>query len=203
MVDRQRMWQYTGILTVIVTLLGVLSATLVSPAFRWQGNALSDLGVAATAAGTPLTVALFNGGLILGGLLGLVFAAYLIRQADQHLLGVFFALTVVLMGLVGVFPQDQSAHVPVASGFYLCITLTLWLDSGLRFREGWHLRGAVAALLGGINIGGLVVWGLTGAVSRPGIAIPEIVGALAFGTWAALVSLDSLPVSSTATNAGI
>jgi hypothetical membrane protein len=81
--------------------------------------------------------------------------------------------------------------------------VTLWLDAALRFREGWRQRVVVSALLGAVNVGALVVWGLTGPVTRPGLAIPELVGALAFATWAGLVSLDRLPGRPTRPDADI
>jgi len=203
MVDRVRAWEYTGAATVVVTTVSVLAATLVSPAFRWQGNALSNLGVTTTAAGTPTTVLLFNGGLIAGGVLGLAFAACLVGLADEWLVGWVFGVTVALLGLIGVFPQDHPYHFPVAAGFYLCITLTLWLDAAQRIRDGWRARAAVSFVLGAVNIGGLLLWGLTGPVARPGLAIPEMVGALAFGAWALSVSLDLFPARSPASNAQV
>lgn len=68
--DRIGVVRASGLVAVTVTMVAILVATLVSPAFRWTGNALSNLGVAATAAGMNLTVLLFNGGLIVGGLAG-------------------------------------------------------------------------------------------------------------------------------------
>ena len=105
MSECDRLLQGTGGATVAVTLVAIFVATLVSPAFSWTGNALSNLGVTQTAAGTGLTVVLFNGGLILGGLLGVGFAVALWRGAVSlagRVTAFSFGLTVVFMGLVGV-----------------------------------------------------------------------------------------------------
>lgn len=190
--DRETDWEWAGVVAVAVTLGAVLAATIVSPAFQWDGNALSNLGVTTTAAGTGLTVLLFNGGLIAGGLFGVVFAVTLYRAGSSlasRATGVAFGLTTVLMGLVGVFPQDRPLHFPVAVGFYLLVSVTLWLDALAALRHGWRRRLTVAATLGVANLVVWLVWGLTGPMTRNGLAIPETAGALAFSAWTVWVSL--------------
>ena len=180
----------TGAFAAVVTIGCTLLATLVSPSFAWQENALSNLGVTATDAGTTVTVVLFNGGLILGGVLGLVFTWLLYRTATGHLsrfVAVSLSLTLVLMALVGVFPQGTAPHFPVASGFYLMITISLWVDA-LAWRSAgngtWAIRSGLA---GTTNILMWLVWVAAGAPW--GLAMPEIIGAVIFGTWVTLRSL--------------
>lgn len=180
----------TGALAAVVTIGCTLVATLLSPSFAWRENALSNLGVTATDAGTTVTVLLFNGGLILGGLLGLVFTGLLYRTATgrvHRIVAVLLSLTLVLMALVGVFPQDTAPHFPVASGFYLMITISLWVDA-LAWRaagnEEWAVRSALA---GSTNILVWIVW--VGAGTPWGLAVPEIIGAVIFGSWVTLRSL--------------
>lgn len=184
----------TGALAAAVTIGCTLVATLVSPSFAWQENALSNLGVTATAAGTTVTVVLFNGGLILGGLLGLVFCALLYRDATgrfHRIVAVLLSLTLGLMALVGVFPQDTAPHFPVASGFYLMITISLWVDA-LAWRSAGNSQWAIrSGLAGTANILMWIVWVAAGAPW--GLAVPEIIGAVIFGTW---VTLRSLRVAS-------
>lgn len=182
---------YSGVVAVVVTLGGMLLATALSPAFTWRGNALSDLGVTTTAAGTTVTGALFNGGLILGGLLGLVFATAFWRATEglsDRLVVVLLALTLTLMGLVGVFPAGTTLHVPVALGFYLLATVTLWADAGVALGHGDVRWAALSGVAGTVNALAWVAWGATGAVLRDGLAIPEFVGAVALGTWVILRS---------------
>jgi hypothetical membrane protein len=184
----------TGALAAVVTIGCTLVATLVSPSFAWRENALSNLGVTATDAGTTLTVVLFNGGLIVGGLLGLVFCALLYRVASGRVhrtVAGLLSLTLVLMALVGVFPQGTAPHFPVASGFYLMITISLWVDA-LAWRTAGNGEWAVrSALAGSTNI---LMWLVWVAAGTPwGLAVPEIIGAVIFGTW---VTLRSLRVAS-------
>ncbi|WP_302080065.1 DUF998 domain-containing protein [Salinibaculum rarum] len=181
-----------GLVAVVLTMGTILVATVVSPAFAWRQNALSNLGVVETAAGTGLTVVLFNGGLILGGVVGLAFAVALTRSA-QSLAGrataLSFGLTVVFMALVGVFPQDTAPHFPVALGFYLLVSVTLWLDGLTALGTHWRQRGLVAITFGTGNLVGWLVWGLTGSPTRAGLAIPELWGALLFSVWTGWVSV--------------
>jgi hypothetical membrane protein len=186
-----RLLRWSGAAAVVVTLLAIFVATVVSPAFSWTGNALSNLGVTQTAAGTPLTVVLFNGGLILGGVLGVGFSAALFRMSPSvaaRATAVSFGLTVLFMAFVGVFPQDTAPHFPVALGFYLLISLSLWLDSLASFRQGWRSRAIAGFSLGTANLVGWLVWGLTGPPTRDGLAIPELWGALLFSAWTVWVS---------------
>ena len=195
MVDSDRVLAACGAVAVVVTMLAILVATAVSPAFAWTGNALSNLGVTETAAGTTTTVALFNGGLILGGLVGLAFAVALWRASSSlagRAVGVSFGLAVFFMGLVGVFPQDTAPHFAVAITFYLLVSVTLWLDGLAAFRQHWRRRAVVAATLGTANLAGWLVWGLTGPPTRDGLAIPELWGALLFSVWTVWISTGLL-----------
>jgi len=190
--DRNGVARASGLVAVMVTMVAILAGTLVSPAFRWTDNALSNLGVAETAAGTGLTVLLFNGGLVVGGLAGLVFAGVLGRTLPGlggRIVGWLFGVAMVLMAAVGVFPQDRSLHFPVAVGFYIFLSLALWADGAVSLRRGWRQRALAGLSLGTVNAVGWVGWGMTGSVTRPGLAIPEIVGALALSVWAAWVSV--------------
>lgn len=190
-----RVLRGSGGAAVALTMVAILAATVVSPAFSWTGNALSNLGVTETAAGTGLTVVLFNGGLLLGGLLGLGFAVALARTAVSlagRVTALSFGLAVVFMALVGVFPQNTSPHFPVALGFYLLISVTLWLDGLTALGRGWRQRGIVAVSLGTANLAGWLVWGLTGPPTRAGLAIPELWGAVLFSAWTGWVSIGIL-----------
>lgn len=192
---REQLLRGTGLAAIALTIGAILTATAVSPAFSWRGNALSNLGVTGTAAGTPLTVALFNGGLLLGGILGFGFAVALWRSAVSlrgRATAISFGLAVGFMALVGVFPQDTSPHFGVAAAFYLLVSVTLWLDGAAALGRGVRRRGFVATALGTGNLAGWVVWGLTGPPTRAGLAIPELWGALLFSTWTGWISLGLL-----------
>ena len=189
--DRDTVVRSSGGVAVGVTMAAILLATLLSPAFRWTGNALSNLGVTQSAAGTSLTVLLFNAGLVLGGAVGLVFSVVLARSLPTfggRAVGVLFGLAMLAMAAIGVFPQNRPLHFPVAVGFYLLLSLALWGDGVVSLRRGWRRRAVAGLALGTVNVFGWVAWGLTGSLRRPGLALPEIVGALALSVWAVWVS---------------
>lgn len=180
-----------GLLGAAVALGGVLLATVVSPSFRWTESALSNLGTATTDAGTPLTAVLFNGGLIAGGLAGLVFAAWCWRTGggpEARVVVVLLALALLALVGIGLFPQGRPLHLPVAAAFYVFVTALLWTDGTVALWKGRRQRGVVSAGLGTATATAWVTWELTGPMFRPGLALPEVVGAVAFAAWVADVS---------------
>ena len=169
---------------VAVTIGSILAGTVLADSFSWRSNALSNLGVTSTDVGTQATVVLFNGGLIAGGVIGLAFGYALLQAASTRgeiaVLGLL-GLTLASMSLVGVFPQGTAPHFPVAASFYLLITVSLVANALVRARAGERTPAAVSAVAGITNIGTWVVWLAAG--TPWGLAVPEILGALAFGAW--------------------
>jgi len=184
--------RWCGPLAAVVALGGVFLATLVSPSFQWTGNALSNLGTASTPAGTELTARLSNGGLILGAVLGAGFVTWIRQSAgsgSQRTVSVLFALALVAMAGIGLFPQGTAVHLPVALAFYVLVSGLLWADAFLAIRRDRHRHAFAATILGTATIAAWVAWGLTGPIFRPGLALPEIVGAVAFAVWVVGVAL--------------
>jgi len=182
-----------GGLAPVLTLGAILAATLLSPSFSWTANALSNLGGREAAVATPTTRLLFNDGLILGGLVGLGFGPALLaaRRNVVELAGVgLFGLTLVAMALIGVFPQHRDPHFAVAVAFYVLLTLAFWTYGTGNGLAGARRRGVLTVGAGFANLTAWVVWGLTGPFLRPGLALPELVGATLFGVWAVATSLD-------------
>jgi hypothetical membrane protein len=141
---------WAGVGAATITLFGVFFATLVSPDFWWTTHALSDLGSLASdsTTATPTTRLLFNGGLIAGGVVGLGFdpALLVARRNVVELLGVGAAgLTLVAMGLIGVFPLPRDLHTPVDD----FDSLVPQLPAGSAERAAAALRTDVEALLDG------------------------------------------------------
>ncbi|AQL41352.1 hypothetical protein BV210_00860 [Halorientalis sp. IM1011] len=183
-VERASVW--AGLLAPILSFGGLLLATLVSPAFTWTGHALSELGAPTGPVATDLTRLLFNGGLIAGGLvaLGFGYALFLAARNLVELAGIaLFGLTSISMAGIGVFPMPQAAHFVVAVSFYVLLSLALWVYGTGNLLAGERTRGGTTIGLGVLNAGAWAVWGLTGEFSRPGLAVPEIVGAAALAGW--------------------
>ena len=169
---------WSGLASSLVGFATTLAATLVSPTFSWTAHALSDLG-----APTATTAWLFNGGLVLGGLIGLPFAGVVYaraRHALERVGAVALAGAVAALALVGAFPTGTPAHFPVAVAYFTLFTVAMWVHG-----TGAALAGDVRRGLGGIWLG--IVHGLAWlawAVAGPeGLAIPELVGSALFLAW--------------------
>jgi len=168
-----------GIVGPLVALTSIAVAIAGSSTFAWTGSALSDLGSPGTA-----TAPVFNGGLLAGGLLAVPFALVLqrasrgsLRRAGAVLLGLS---GLALVG-IGLFPVGDPLHYPSSVAFFGLASLVPWTYGLGDYRAGAVRAGAFGLALGALNVVGWVAWAaLAGAV---GIAVPEAVGALAFGSW--------------------
>ncbi|MDS0293169.1 DUF998 domain-containing protein [Halogeometricum luteum] len=159
-----------GPLGAAIALAGVFLAVALSPTFSWTASALSDLGVG------PRTALLFNGGLFVGGCLALGYAPLL--SEDSRAVAAAYALCAVSMAGVGAFPFDDPLHYPAAVAFFALLAATLALD-GVR-RRG-TTTGRVSLLLAVASAAAWPLWFAAGL--GPGIAVPELVGALSLAAW--------------------
>lgn len=177
---RRRVARLTGPAAVVVVLGGILAATALSPTFSWEASALSDLGV------TPATAWLFNGSLVVGGIVGAPYAWALWSAAADplsHLRAATYALALTSMAGVGLVPAGRSLHVTVAIAFFVLAALTALVDGVARFRLA---SGKVALLSGVLALVAWPVWMLW--MGKNSIAVPEFVAAVLFGVWVALLS---------------
>lgn len=182
--SRRRVAWLFGVVAVVVTLGGILTATVLSPSFVWTADALSELGT------DPTTAWLFNASLVSGAVLAFPYAWALWaentaggRAAGDHVRAGAFAVAVISMAGVGLFPIGSRLHDPAAVSFFLSSTTTLIADGLARGRTR---TGSVSLILGVLIP---VVWA-GWAVLRlgPGIAVPEFVGVVLFGGWVVVLS---------------
>lgn len=173
---------FSGVAGVAVSLGSILLATLLSPWFSWTADALSDLG----APGEP-TAWLFNGGLIVGGLLGSVFV---LRVALAARGAVALAGSAVLLWAtgslvaIGAFPVGHPLHGPASVSFFVALTYGLAADGTATVLAGRPRTGVALTWLGLANATAWLVWALVAAAgSPPGVALPEFAGALALAAW--------------------
>lgn len=174
----QRATLWAGPAGVAVSLAGVVGAAALAPWFDPTAHALSDLG----RAGEP-TAALFNGSLVVGGLLGVAFGtrAWAAATNAAHRLGVaLLALAFAAMALVGVFALPHDLHGPVAVTFFLAFTYGLFVHGSGDVLAGHARRGLGSLWLGVAHVTG---WLLLAVVPWEGIAGPELVGSLALSAW--------------------
>jgi hypothetical membrane protein len=179
--DLDRLGRASGVAFPVLSLGAILLATLISPTFTWTESALSDLG----APGEP-TALLFNGGLVLTGLVAPPFVAWIYRRARNRLEragAAVLGVAAVLSALIGIFPTGTSLHFPVAVGFFLAVPIALWLRAAGASRAGRRRAAAVALGGGALDPLGWLVWGVVGRGPAPGLAIPELVAVLGLHAW--------------------
>jgi len=179
----------SGIIVSILPLVMILVSTVLEKSFSWNKNALSDIGVSQTAW-------LFNGALIVGGLLNLLFAIGLrnyLGKTKGLKIGVYLLIvSSISLSLVGVFTENYNViHVFVALGYLLLTPLGLICIS--RGEESKQF-GKVSLTLGIIAL--LAIFGLPvitfAANLQIGFAVPEFAEALLLSIWTFWVSLKLL-----------
>ena len=190
-----------GILAPAVAFTSIISSILLHPWFSFPDNALSDLG----AVDTPYN-AIFNLGLVMAGVLSLVFMPglrTLLHGAVGKIGGVVLSAGLVSLILIGVFPEGTSPHWYVSVGFFvLCATgVTLvGLDQALNAPArpwGVLVLSLVALALVSVSL----IWTVDGI--KP--AIPETIGAFAFSEFSVIFAARLLLSgrSSTARTSGL
>jgi hypothetical membrane protein len=179
----------SGIIGSILPLIMILLSTVLEKTFSWNKNALSDIGVSSYAW-------LFNGALIAGGLLNLVFAfglrKYLgkTRWLKAGVLLIF--VSSISLALVGVFTENYSIiHGLVALGYLLLTPLGLMC---IGWGEKSHEFGKISRLLGITAL--LAILGLPiitfVANLQIGFAVPEFIESLVISIWVFWISLKLL-----------
>jgi hypothetical membrane protein len=177
-----------GVLALIIAFVFILSAIASYSQFSWLDNALSDLGVV-----EGVTAILFNLGLILSGVLTLIFSLGLFTLLRNKVLG--FAGTLILavdalaLALIGIFPESaKPMHYYASVAFFVLFPMSMLLIcaeflSSSRTKMGLFtfVTAAFAA----------IVWTVQFTVRPvPGVAIPETLSALAALAWIAVLGFE-------------
>jgi hypothetical membrane protein len=165
-----------GILTPVFTLTLIFISIALSPWFSWHDNALSDMGVNTIA---PL----FNGALLLGGLLYFVFAIGFLRWQGLHSRLAKIAAVALIAGaigllLIGIFTEDAGRIHYYVSALYFVATPLAYVLFGIDWlRHGNKLLGLLTIAAG------ITAFLMITAVPHKRIAVPEILAALTMGMW--------------------
>jgi hypothetical membrane protein len=154
--------------------------------FNWATNALSDLGVQ-----SGLTSILFNSGLIIGGLLYIVFAVGLYVLIGHCFLGkvgsVLFAIACSALIAIGIFNESFSPiHYIVSVVFFVFLPISMLVLSGA-FWIAQHYKIGVFTLL--LGLAAAAPWVLQFAIRYvENVAIPEFVSGLLGAFWSIVLS---------------
>jgi hypothetical membrane protein len=179
----------SGIIASTLPLIVIFASTVLEKSFSWSKHALSDIGVSQTAW-------LFNSGLIIGGLLNLLFAFGLRNYlGKKRLVKVGVSLLIVSsisLALVGVFTENCNIiHALVALGYLLLAPVgIIFIGQGEKNKQ----FGKVSLSLGITAL--LAIFGLpviTFVVNlQIGFAVPEFAESLVLSIWTFWVSLNLL-----------
>jgi len=179
-----------GMITPIISLSFITVAIAYTPQFNWFTWALSDLGVHQAAF-------IFNSGLIIGGILATMFAVGLMQILRKKILGFLGTFTLVLSSInlcaVGVFPESAGRiHFYVSLAFFVLLAISLLFIGASLIRESSQRYLGLFTIL-------TVVAGSVAALAVPheGMAIPEMIGALAGSVWAVVLSVTFLETTYT------
>jgi hypothetical membrane protein len=170
-----------GITASVVVLLGILAALSMSPNFNWSVNYLSDLG---GNWGTSGANTAFNSGLIIGGILAIIFAVGLL-VSQKGVLGragsvLFFIDAIALLG-IGVFPMTAAnifsqPHFYVSMTFFGMFPISAFVLGASAIKAKSLKFGLLTILLGIVAV---LPWPVTMAI----YAIPEAIAAVPVLVW--------------------
>lgn len=186
-----------GIIAPIFAFACILSAVASWSQFSWANNALSDLGVQ-----QGITAIVFNVGLVVSGLLFLVFAAGLFTLMGKQVLGkvgaFIFALSCIALIGIGVFNESFSpTHYQVSVAFFVLFPISLLVLSAAFWRS--HQRGFGVFTLG-VALVAAAVWVLEFTLRYvPNVAVPEFVSGFAGAIWMEALSFRMLKTPSNST----
>jgi hypothetical membrane protein len=182
-----------GVLTPIIAFSFILSAVASYPRFSWIDNALSDLGIVE---GT--TAFLFNFGLIIGGILALIFATGLFIFINRKVLGalstVTFVSTALALAAIGIFPENVKPTHYYASVAFFVLSIISMIIIGVNFLLVAKVKMGLLALL--MAVISATVW-VTYFVTRfaEGVAIPEAISALSVSIVSMILGFKMLKES--------
>ena len=173
--------RYSGLVAFIGGWVVILAAISRNPWFVFTENAFSDLG-------NPLANDpwIFNYGMMLNGLLIIVYGFYLFHVSFNKTGSVgagFMMITGIFLTLIGVFPEGSKNHYFVSVWFFTQGALTV-LTWGLALYKGtrWSWEGVIFLVLslGGSLIALVVPW--------PSIAVVEAWGIIIMDIWVAMMT---------------
>ncbi len=186
-----------GTIAPIVAFTFILLAILNFPQFSWTGNALSDLGVQ-----EGVTAILFNSGLVIGGILALVFASglFVLQKTMLGRIGVFiFVLAALAFMAIGVFSENaEPTHYYVSVTFFVLFPISM-LVIGAAFLLTAKLKMGFFTFLAAIVAA--LIWTIQWTIGfGSNVAIPEALSALSALMWLMVLGFKMLREASQSHN---
>lgn len=178
---------YCGMISPILTFVLIgLAISQASSWFSWTGNALSDLGVHEESA------VLFNSGLIIGGILTIIFAFGVMRFYQNQTIGkngaFFLLLAGIFLASIGIFPETapNNIHYIVSVAFFAALPMSLLIQSVALMQTPTNRKLGIFTLA--IAITAIMPWAIWIPLKPyEGVAIPELISATAAATWSIIM----------------
>jgi len=186
----------SGILAPLIAFTFISLAIVYSPEFSWTENALSDLGVQ-----EGVTAILFNCGLIIAGILALIFTSELLvsQKAIYGKVGAFmFVLAAFALTAIGVFPENvKPAHYYSSVGFFVLFPISILVLSATFFLEAKVKLGLFTFLVAAVAA---AVWIIHWTIPfGSDVAIPEALSTVSASTCSIVLGFKMLKEASHST----
>ncbi len=179
-----------GLTAPFVAYACILTAISTWQEFSWTNNALSDLGVQA-----GVTAPIFNLGLIISGLLFIIFATGLFPLLSKSIIGktgaAVFALACVALACIGIFNENyRPTHYIVSVMLFVLLPISQFILSAA-FWLNKQKRLSVFTLA--LAFAAAIPWILEFTVHYvSGVAIPEFVSGLTGAAWTIVLGIKML-----------
>ena len=164
-----------GILAPVLAYSFIAVAIFLSPWFRWQSNALSDLGHAVRSNVAPI----FNFGLLLTGILISLYALLSLRTYAKW--------TAISLAFTGFSLQTIGAFDEVYGFLHYIVSIIFFVSIGVTSIVYAAEKRSYLGLIGFIVV--LLSWGLYFIrVYSAGVAVPELISTLGVLPWVAVTA---------------
>jgi hypothetical membrane protein len=184
-----------GFFAPLIALATIAISILLAPGFDWFLNALSDLGNYDTFFLSPyklVSAITFNSGLIVTGILMLVYAIWFLRWTDDipTKLGILpLVISLLFLISIGIFSENfGELHYWVSVGFFLTFPFSMWITGivWLRFRDlRWFC--VISLLLPFLSVFMWADYLLGTSIWQQ--AVPEIITAFSAIVWLWIINL--------------
>jgi hypothetical membrane protein len=170
-----------GILAPVFAFTLILLAIANYSSFSWTQNALSDLGVV-----PGVTSSFFNSGLIICGVWGLNFTIGLFILMSESILGrvgaTVFASACLALVAIGMFPENIApTHYYASVAFFVLLPISMLILVGALWGARQTALSTFTLLLATVAA---TPWILLFSIRYvSGVAIPELISALAGAAW--------------------
>ena len=179
----------SGIFGLILSLVMVFAATIISPWFRWDTNALSEMGVGEVSL-------LFNSAMIIDGFFNFIFALGIREYLGKESLAKYGTFLIILgsvsLALVGIF----TVSYPILHGIFALGTFVLpptgFILIGFSSEQPPIKKLSITTGIAALMVILVLPVILLALPFNVGFAVPEIIWSLIVATWVIFVGMQLL-----------